>query len=356
MKIKEDDIIICSFSLFSELVVDVEIRLAAGFPVVRRVGEGEKVGAEVVLEDEDLVVSLVEERPGDVERLLWSGSVVTTHVEPVDKEGPVFPVLTGGTVVVEEGVGGVRGAGRWRLRQTENSPEESRPGLPVVLRPVGPPGEAGRGQTVRPELQGDVFPVQQGPAVQQDLALPQTFLLLEVVRGSEVGPPEVLHHEVQGAAGLAVLQVVLQLEGGVPQSPAAEGSAQVGQVIDGRVDLDSVDHELDEVPGVTSQGDHHPSLQTDCLPVDDVAVALPVTPVDVQFLHGQRLVAGLSEFGWDIFYDVPVWDELRHLHIRILGWRGAGWQLRMSEDVVERIVAGDHLPGGVVLGRVLPAL
>ena len=90
--------------------MDVEIRLAAWFPVVWRVSEGEEVRAEVVLEDDDLVVALLEERAGDVERFLWAGSVVTTNVEPVDKHRPVFPVLTGGTVVVEESVRVVRRA------------------------------------------------------------------------------------------------------------------------------------------------------------------------------------------------------------------------------------------------------
>ena len=46
--------------------MDVETRLAAWFPVVWRVGEGEKVGAEEVLEDDDLVVALLEEGTGDV--------------------------------------------------------------------------------------------------------------------------------------------------------------------------------------------------------------------------------------------------------------------------------------------------
>ena len=310
--------------------MNVEIRFAAWLPVVGSVSEGEKVRAEVVLEDDDLVVSLLEERAGDVERFLRACSVVTTHVEPVDQHGPVFPVLAGGAVVVEESVLVVGGAGRRGVVDVENSPDEAGPGMSVVLRPVRRPDQVGRGQPVRPELQRDVFPVQERHAVQQDVALPQTFLLLEVVRGAKVRPPEVLHHQVQGAAGLAVLQVTLQLEGCVPESPTTEGSPKVREVIDRRVDLNSVNHELDEVPGVTPEGDLHPSLEAHSLPVDDVPVALAVTLVDVQFLHWQRRTAGLPQLCRDILNDVPVRDELRHLNIGIPDRLGDNWQVRMA--------------------------
>ena len=76
-----------------ELIVNVELRLATGYAVVGDVSEGEDVGAKVVLEDNDLVVSLLEERSRDVERFLRPRDVVTTDVKTIDKDGSVLPVL-----------------------------------------------------------------------------------------------------------------------------------------------------------------------------------------------------------------------------------------------------------------------
>ena len=139
----------------SELIVDVEARLAAWVAVVRDVSEGEEVGPEIVLEDNDLVFSLLEKRSGDVERLLRPRGVVTTHVKPVHKDCSVLPVLdtssysqsvsrhwphlTGGTVVVEESVCVVR-VSRRRILDVEDSSNEPGPWLPVVPRHVGLPG------------------------------------------------------------------------------------------------------------------------------------------------------------------------------------------------------------------------
>jgi hypothetical protein len=43
------------------------------------------------------------------------------------------------------------------------------------------------------ELERENFPVLDGFAVQEDRTLPETFLLEELVRSSEVGPAHVLH-------------------------------------------------------------------------------------------------------------------------------------------------------------------
>ena len=56
-------------------------------------------------------------------------------------------------------------------------------------------------------LDGDVLPIIKNSLVKEDVALPETLLLLEVVRAAEVGSAQVLHHQVQGAELLTSLVI-----------------------------------------------------------------------------------------------------------------------------------------------------
>ena len=91
-------------------------------------------------------------------------------------------------------------------------------------------------------------------------------------------------------------------------------------------------------------------------PIDDVAVALPVPAVDVELLHGGGLGAGLPGLLGHVLDDVPVRDELGEGDGIVARGLGLGRQLGVAEEAVQRVVGGDHVPGGVVLGRVAASL
>ena len=55
-------------------------------------------------------------------------------------------------------------------------------------------------------LDGDVLPIVKNSLVKKDVALPQTLLLLKVVRAAKVCPAQVLHHQLQRTERLASLQ------------------------------------------------------------------------------------------------------------------------------------------------------
>ena len=154
--------------------------------------------------------------------------------------------LTKFTIVIKEGVR-IGSAVREVLGYVEAAPEQPGPHLPLLRGHVGLPGSE-RGQPVSVHLHGDVLPVVQRHLVKQHVALPEPLLLLKVVRCPKVCSAKVLHHQVKGAAALTLGHMLLiKLKLRVPQTVAAKVPPEVGQVEDTLIDLDPVDHHLDNL-------------------------------------------------------------------------------------------------------------
>ena len=66
---------------------------------------------------------------------------------------------------------------------------------------------------------------------------------------------------------LALRHALRELELRVPQRPAAEVPAEVGEVVDGLVQHHAVDHEVDQVPGVAAHRQPGAGPQRHLLPV-----------------------------------------------------------------------------------------